>query len=247
MRIASEIGPFPVKGKQSPASGSSSRLRMPTPVAIGHRVVHGGPKLRQHCLIDEFGLAQFDAASAFAPLHIPLALSVIRFAQEHFWEFRRLRVSTPPFMPVCRMSHASFRSLRSCSRKVFSATAFTAFPVNRSCINLQRSADRLVIAHLGNGASVTAVKGGKSIDTSMGLTPSGGVIMGTRSGELDPGVLIYLMREKKFDAARLEDLVDHRSGLLGISGIGSDMRRLHEAAFKRRRATGYRYVLLFGP
>ena len=87
-----------------------------------------------------------------------------------------------------------------------------------------------MIAHLGNGASVTAVKAGKSIDTSMGLTPTGGVIMGTRSGDLDPGVLVYLMREKKFDAAMLEELVDHRSGLLGISGIGSDMRRLREAA-----------------
>jgi acetate kinase len=90
--------------------------------------------------------------------------------------------------------------------------------------------NRLVIAHLGNGASVTAVKGGKSIDTSMGLTPTGGVMMGTRSGDLDPGLLVYLMREKKFDAAMLEELVDHRSGLLGISGVTSDMRRLHEAA-----------------
>jgi acetate kinase len=76
-----------------------------------------------------------------------------------------------------------------------------------------------VIAHLGNGASVTAVKGGRSIDTSMGLTPTGGVIMGTRSGDLDPGVLVYLLREKKFDVAMLEELVDHRSGLLGISGV----------------------------
>jgi acetate kinase len=83
--------------------------------------------------------------------------------------------------------------------------------------------NRLVIAHLGNGASVTAVKSGRSIDTSMGLTPTGGVIMGTRSGDLDPGVLV-MMREKKFDAAMLE--VDHRSGLLGISGLSSDMRRL---------------------
>ena len=90
--------------------------------------------------------------------------------------------------------------------------------------------NRLVIAHLGNGASVTAVKAGKSIDTSMGLTPTGGVIMGTRSGDLDPGVLVYLMREKKFDAAMVEELVDRRSGLLGISGVGSDMRRLREAA-----------------
>ena len=85
--------------------------------------------------------------------------------------------------------------------------------------------DRLIIAHLGNGASVTAVKSGKSIDTSMGLTPTGGVIMGTRSGDLDPGVLVYLAREKNLDAAKLEELVDHRSGLLGISGIESDMRR----------------------
>jgi acetate kinase len=89
---------------------------------------------------------------------------------------------------------------------------------------------RLIIAHLGNGASVTAVRDGRSIDTSMGLTPSGGVIMGTRSGDLDPGLLIYLMREKKLDAAGLEELVDHHSGLAGISGVGSDMRLLHEAA-----------------
>ena len=89
---------------------------------------------------------------------------------------------------------------------------------------------RVIVAHLGNGASVTAVKGGKSTDTSMGLTPTGGVIMGTRSGDLDPGVLVYLMREMKFDAAMVEDLVDHRSGLLGLSGVGSDTRRLHEAS-----------------
>jgi acetate kinase len=93
-----------------------------------------------------------------------------------------------------------------------------------------RVPDRLIIAHLGNGASVTAVKDGKSFDTSMGLTPSGGVIMGTRSGDLDPGVLIYLMREKQLDAAMLEDLIDHRSGLVGISGLSSDMRSLQGAA-----------------
>ena len=90
--------------------------------------------------------------------------------------------------------------------------------------------ERLIIAHLGNGASVTAVKDGKSIDTSMGLTPSGGIMMGARSGDLDPGLLIYLMREKNFDAIMLEELLDHRSGLLGISAISNDMRRLHAVA-----------------
>ena len=96
--------------------------------------------------------------------------------------------------------------------------------------------ERVVIAHLGNGASITAVKAGLSIDTSMGLTPSGGVILGTRSGDLDPGVLVYLMREKKLDAAGLEALIDQRSGLLGISGLSGDMRRLHEAAASNRDA-----------
>ena len=89
--------------------------------------------------------------------------------------------------------------------------------------------ERLVIAHLGHGASVTAVRHGRSIDTSMGLTPSGGVLMGTRSGDLDPGLLVYLMRERAFDADGIEALVNHQSGLLGISGLASDMRRLHEA------------------
>ena len=90
--------------------------------------------------------------------------------------------------------------------------------------------DRLIIAHLGNGASITAVKAGRSIDTSMGLTPTGGVIMGTRSGDLDPGILVYLAREKAFDPAMLEELVDRRSGLLGISGVDSDMRSLRRMA-----------------
>jgi acetate kinase len=89
---------------------------------------------------------------------------------------------------------------------------------------------RVVVAHLGNGASITAVKSGKSIDTSMGLTPAGGVVMGTRSGDLDPGVLTYLMREKNYDAAMVEALINRQSGLLGISGVDSDMRRLHQEA-----------------
>ncbi len=188
-------------------------------------------KLRQHCLINDSVLAQLEAATAFAPLHIPSALSVIRFAQEHFPGLPQaacfdttFHAGLPPVarvLPIARELHAEgiqrygFHGL-SCESIVYQLA--NDLP------------NRLVIAHLGNGASVTAVKAGKSIDTSMGLTPTGGVIMGTRSGDLDPGVLVYLMREKKFDAAMLEELVDHRSGLLGISGLGSDMRRLHEAA-----------------
>ena len=204
---------------------------MPAPAAIGHRIVHGGPKLRQHCLIDDSVLRQLEAASAFAPLHTPSALSVIRFAREHF-----------PGLPEVACFDTTFHaSLADVARVLPISKELQSEGIQRygfhglSCESIVRQLangppDRLIVAHLGNGASVTAVKGGRSIDTSMGLTPTGGVIMGTRSGDLDPGVLVYLMREKKFDAAMLEELVDHRSGLLGISGLGSDMRRLHEAA-----------------
>lgn len=205
--------------------------KMPGPAAIGHRIVHGGPKLRRHCLIDDSVLRQVEAATAFAPLHTPSALSVIRFAQEHF-----------PGLPQVACFDTTFHAeLAAVARVLPISKELQLEGIQRygfhglSCESIVHQLgndlpNRLVIAHLGNGASVTAVKGGKSIDTSMGLTPTGGVIMGTRSGDLDPGILLYLMREKKFDVASLEELVDHRSGLLGISGIGSDMRRLHEAA-----------------
>ncbi|MGA2997124.1 acetate/propionate family kinase [Bradyrhizobium sp.] len=203
----------------------------PAPVAIGHRVVHGGPKLRQHCLIDGQVMQQLDAASAFAPLHTPVALSVMRFARKHF-----------PALPQIACFDTTFHiDLPDIARVLPIPREWQAEGIQRygfhglSCESIlhQLGDDtpaRLIIAHLGNGASVTAIRDGKSIDTSMGMTPSGGLVMGTRSGEIDPGVLIYLMREKKLNAAMLEDVIDHRSGLLGISGISSDMRRLHEAA-----------------
>jgi acetate kinase len=205
--------------------------RQPAPKAIGHRIVHGGPKLRQHCVIDDSVLDELKTATAFAPLHIPSALAVIHFAQEHF-----------PKLPQVACFDTTFHAeMPDVARVLPIPKALLAEGIQRygfhglSCESIlhQLGSDtprRLIIAHLGNGASVTAVHDGKSIDTSMGLTPTGGVIMGTRSGDLDPGVLVYLMREKEFDAAKIEDLVDHRSGLQGISGIGHDMRDLHEAA-----------------
>ena len=90
--------------------------------------------------------------------------------------------------------------------------------------------ERVIIAHLGNGSSITAVRDGQSVDTSMGLTPTGGMLMGTRTGDLDPGVLVYLLREKKFDVERLDTLLQRESGLRGISGLTSDMRQLRAAA-----------------
>lgn len=208
-----------------------AKSSLPAPAAIGHRIVHGGLKLRQHGLIDESVLRHLEAAAAFAPLHAPAALSVIRFATEHFPGVPQVACLDTAFhagLPdVARiLPIAGEMQVDGMQRYGFHGLSYESI-VRQLGNDLP---DRVVIAHLGNGASVTAVKGGKSIDTSMGLTPTGGVVMGTRSGDLDPGVLLYLMREKKFDAAMLEELVDHRSGLLGISGVSSDMRQLRAVA-----------------
>ena len=205
--------------------------KMPAAQGIGHRIVHGGPKLRHHCLIDGSVLDELNAAVVFAPLHMPSALSVIRFAEAHF-----------PTLPQVACFDTSFHArMPAIARVLPIPRALQAEGVERygfhglSCESIVRQLQgalpsKLLIAHLGNGASITAVKNGRSIDTSMGLTPTGGIIMGTRSGDLDPGVLVYLARQKKLDAGELEELVDRRSGLLGVSGVSADLRDLHEAA-----------------
>src|SRR6185437_177218 len=171
--------------------------KMPAPAAVGHRIVHGGPRLQRHCLIDDEVLRQLEAARAFAPLHIPSALSVIHFARKHF----------PAATQAACFDTAFHADLAEVARVLPIPKELRLEGIQRygfhglSCESIVRQLaddlpDRLIIAQLGNGASVTAVKAGKSIDTSMGLTPSGGVIMSTRSGDLDPGVLVYLLREK---------------------------------------------------
>src|SRR6185437_10407939 len=158
---------------------------LPAPAAIGHRIVHGGPHLRRHCLIDESVLRQLESAAAFAPLHVPAALAVIRYAREHF-----------PGLPQVACFDTAFHArMPDVARVLPLAPELRQAGIQRygfhglSCESILRQLGsdvpaRVIIAHLGNGASITAVKDGKSIDTSMGLTPTGGVIMGTRSGDL---------------------------------------------------------------
>ena len=204
---------------------------LPLLKAIGHRIVHGGPKLRQPCRIDTDVIVELKRVSAFAPLHTPASLEVIALAHQAF-----------PGLPQVACFDTGFHAhMPEIARVLPLPKTLRAQGIQRygfhglSCESIvqQLGEDipaRLIIVHLGNGASVTAVRKGVSIDTSMGLTPSGGVIMSTRCGDLDPGVLIYLMREKKLDAVAMEALIDHESGLLGISGIDSDVRRLHAAS-----------------
>ncbi len=203
----------------------------PAPTAIGHRIVHGGPRLRRHRRIDGAVMKALEAAAAFAPLHTPAALKVIGAAQRLY----------PNLMQVACFDTAFHADMPDVARVLPIARSLEAEGIQRfgfhglSCESIVhqlagRLPDRVIIAHLGGGASVTAVQGGRSVDTSMGLTPTGGVMMSTRSGDLDPGVLLYLMREKRLDAAALEDLVDRRSGLYGVSGLSGDMRDLEAAA-----------------
>jgi acetate kinase len=205
--------------------------KFPMPTAVGHRVVHGGPHLLRHCLIDDAILKQLKDAAPFAPLHIPAALAVIRFARANFPNRSQIACFDTSFhadMPDVARTLPIPKTFRSegIRRYGFHGLSCESI-VHQLAGNLP---ERLIVAHLGNGASVTAIRNGKSIDTSMGMTPTGGVVMGTRTGDLDPGLLVYLIRQKGYDATGIEDLIDYQSGLLGISGLDGDMRRLHEAA-----------------
>ncbi len=207
----------------------------PAPQAIGHRVVHGGPALREHCRIDAAVLRQLETAQAFAPLHMAATLSVIQAALAQFAGLPQVACFDTVFharMPEEARTLALPLALRELGIQRYGFHGLSCESIVQQLAQRPHGPlpSRLLIAHLGNGASVTAVRDGVSIDTSMGLTPSGGLIMGSRSGDLDPGVLVYLARHQGFDAAMLEDLVDHRSGLTGISGLGGDMRLLHGAA-----------------
>jgi acetate kinase len=203
----------------------------PAPTVIGNRIVHGGPHRARHCLIDDAVMRDLEAACAFAPLHGPAALALIRAAQARY----------PALPQVACFDTAFHADMPDVARELPVPRLYRADGLRRygfhglSCESILRQLGnalpaRLIIAHLGNGASITAALDGRSIDTSMGLTPSGGVIMGTRTGDLDPGVLLYLLREKAMPTEALATMTDHASGMLGISGRSGDMRCLRDAA-----------------
>jgi len=200
-------------------------------IAVGHRVVHGGPHLREHQLITPKLLAQLEGAVHFAPLHIPQALKLIRQAQKIF-------PAVPHFVCFDDAFHATMPEVathlplppryfaQGVMRYGFHGISYESI-VHRLGDTLPA---RAVFAHLGNGASVAAIHDGRSIDTSMGLTPTGGVPMGTRSGDLDPGVLLYLMRTESLNADTLEDLLNRHSGLAGFADGESDMQQILQRA-----------------
>jgi acetate kinase len=202
-----------------------------SPVAVGHRVVHGGPKLVRHQLITPQVLGELRAATHFAPLHIPQALKLIASAQSIFPEAAQFACFDDAFHQTIPEVASRFALPRryfdtGIRRYGFHGISYESL-VHQFGTNVP---GRAILAHLGSGSSLCALRNGISIDTTMGLTPTGGIPMGTRSGDLDPGVIIYLLRNEKLDADKLETLLNHQSGLFALSSGQSDVKTLEERA-----------------
>jgi acetate kinase len=201
------------------------------PAAVGHRVVHGGPHLRTHRRLDAEVLRILRDAVHFAPLHIPPALALIDQAMTIFGDVPHFACFDTAFHATLPPRAAQLALPRRYAeagviRYGFHGLSYESL-VRRLGADLPA---RAVFAHLGNGSSVCALQDGRSIDTSMGLTPTGGLPMGTRCGDLDPGVLLYLMRVEKLDADALETLLNRQSGLAGYADGESDMQALEKRA-----------------
>jgi acetate kinase len=209
----------------------------PAPAAIGHRMVSGGPTVLENQRITPALIDEMERYTAFAPLHTPIAIYIMREAQ-------RLLPGIPNFVILDTYFH---RTMPEVAKHLPIPEEYSAMGVRRygahgiSCESIvyQLQPDvpeKLIVAHLGNGASITAIRKGECIDTSMGLTPTGGIISATRTGDIDPGVLLFILRkiaETTGNAAaaadQLEVVVNKKSGLLGMSDLSNDMRDLREA------------------
>ena len=207
------------------------------PAAIGHRVVHGGPRLTEHQRITPEVLQELQACVHFAPLHIPLALVLIGEAQAAYPNVPEFACFDTAFHRTIPETAARFALPRELYDKGVQRYGFHGLSYESILYQLGHRIGselprRIVLAHLGSGASLAAVLDGRSVDTSMGLTPTGGIPMATRCGDLDPGVLLYLLRQEGATADTLEQMLNHDSGLKALSGGVADMRDLETAAAK---------------
>jgi acetate kinase len=213
-------------------SGSTVAVR-----AIGHRVVHGGTLLQESLLIDERVQTEIGRLSSLAPLHNPAALAAIVAAKTQLPEASHVavfdtsyfsRLPPPSFLYPLPYEWYTEWGIR---RYGFHGISHS-YCAQRTAALLSRPLQdlRLVICHLGHGCSGTAVHGGEPVATTMGFTPTDGMMMGTRSGSLDPGILPFVQQQHSVPANSLQDTLNLRSGLLGISGISSDLRQLESAA-----------------
>jgi acetate kinase len=209
----------------------------PNPVAIGHRMVSGGPTVQENQRITPELINEMESYTAFAPLHTPIAVYIMR-------EALRLFPGIPNFVILDTYFH---RTMPEVAKHMpipaeyvdMGVRRYGAHGVSYESIVYQLQPNvpsKLIVAHMGNGASISAIRDGKCLDTSMGLTPTGGIISGTRTGDIDPGVLLFILRKinetaktAEEAADRLEVVVSKKAGLLGVSELSNDMRDLRDA------------------
>jgi len=209
---------------------SLASLGIPPPAAIGHRIVHGGPRLRDHTRITPDVEVTLEASVHFAPVHIPTSLALIRDTKEIYPDLPQFACFDTAFHRTLpeKAYHYPLPSKyleEGVQRYGFHGLSYASI-VHQLGSELR---SRTVVAHLGNGASLAALRDGKSIDTSMGMTPTGGIPMSTRTGDLDPGVLLYIRRTEGLSGDALETLLNHDSGLKALGG-SNDMRELQKHA-----------------
>jgi acetate kinase len=202
---------------------------LPVPDGVGHRLVHGGPDHMAPEILTPQLMLTLRGLIALAPLHLPGEIKGIDAVIGHFPGIRQVACFDTAFhrrLPEVARRLPIERSLwhQGIHRYGFHGLSYEYI---REALGRDIQG-RVIIAHLGNGASMAALKNGRPRDTTMGFSALGGLMMGTRTGDLDPGILLYLMDEKGYDARHLEKLLDQRSGLLGVSGISSDMKTLLE-------------------
>jgi len=191
--------------------------------AVGHRVVHGGDRFDAPARVDEELERAIEALEPLAPLHNRAALDGIRRAREALPEVPHVAVFDTAFhrtMPPAASTYAVPRRWR----EEWSVHRYGFHGINVQWVASQVRVRRLVVCHLGGGCSVTAVRDGRSVDTTMGFSPLDGVPMATRSGSVDPGAVLYLLREGRLSQEELERQLEHESGLAGLSGGSGDVR-----------------------
>ena len=209
-------------------------------IAIGHRVVHGGLNYAEPTLVNAEVLTNLEKLVPLAPLHQPHNLAPIRIVAERTPDMPQVACFDTAFhraQPELAQAFALPPAItdRGVRRYGFHGLSYEYIASALPGIDAKAAAGRVIVAHLGNGASMCAIKAGKSMASTMGFTAVDGLPMGTRSGALDPGVVLYLMDEMKMDTRAIEKLIYQESGLLGVSGISSDMRALLESKEPRAK------------
>jgi acetate kinase len=205
--------------------------------AVGHRVVHGGEDFSGSVLIDEVVLQSLRDNSVLAPLHNPANIQGIEAIAKLLPTVPQIGVfdtafhqSIPEYAYLYALPYSYYKDLK-IRRYGFHGTSHRYVSAQAAdFLNKDITELKLISCHLGNGSSVAAIQNGKSIDTSMGLTPNEGLIMGTRTGDIDAGIIQYIMENQKMTPQELNQLINKKSGLMGISGISSDMRELEKEA-----------------